>query len=93
MTDIITLTEFDTESALYSKLKSIYQSEYEVGYSLIIEYDKDTFSNEKFPGKSLVYLVETLQKLDIPSFFVTIKTSKLDIKQDLSSPANVWRFS
>ena len=93
MTDIITLTEFDTESALYSKLKSIYQSEYEVGYSLIIEYDKDTFSNEKFPGKSLVYLVETLQKLDIPSFFVTIKTSKLDIKQDLSYFARKFQYT
>jgi MoaA/NifB/PqqE/SkfB family radical SAM enzyme len=84
MNDQISLTEFSTEAALYTKLKELYRYEFPVGYSLVINYDEDTFSNAAMPGNSLSLLIRILHELDIPNFFVTIKTSKSDILGDLA---------
>lgn len=71
------------EKELYKKLKSLKKEIFPNDYRLEIDYNFDIINNNDYPGKFLESLVKNLVDIDIPMFFVEIKTSYSNINRDL----------
>ena len=76
---------------LYTKLKSLCQEEFPPEYQLIVNYTEDIIGNTEYPGQRLTDLVRILSELDIPTFFVTIKTNHQHINRDLTQLDTIYK--
>lgn len=87
MIDFISLNEID----LYTKIKSLHQIEFPIDYKLIADYNEDTINNSEYPGKKLTEFISTLARIDVPTFFVTIKTNYEHIHRDLAHLNSIYK--
>jgi radical SAM protein with 4Fe4S-binding SPASM domain len=76
---------------LYELLVEEKQEIFPPNYRLDILYTKDHFNNTQSVGLSLQKMYEYLALIDIPNFFVSIRTNKKDIQQDLSLLKNIFK--
>ena len=74
------------EKELYKKLKSLKKEIFPNDYRLEIDYNFDIINNNDYPGKFLESLVKNLVDIDIPMFFVEIKTSYNKVVPVLGAP-------
>lgn len=87
MKDYICLDELAKKGnkTLFEKLKSLKREVFPDEYRLEVDYNFDIINNVNYPGKFLTFFVESLAKIDIPTFFVEIKTSYRNIDRDLTT--------
>lgn len=75
---------------LYNLLSKERQEIFPTNYKLIFLYTQDIFNNDLAIGKALLRLQEYLSILDIPNFFIELKTNKQDIQNDLTAIKNIF---
>lgn len=79
------------EGILYQKLKSLKRDVFPNDYVLEVEYNKDIINNSEYPGKFLSFFAKILFELDIPTFFVKIKTSYKNIDKNITSLELIYK--
>ena len=75
---------------LNSTLKKQVVEVFPDGFQLVLEYNQDDFDTIGEPGSLLSKTISLLYKLDIPFFYVTIKTSYQDIVRDFQFLKNLY---